>query len=108
LPLASALIAGSGAVYATDATEPISLEEVVVTAQKRTEDLQKVPISLQVLSSETLEQHQVSDFDDYAKLLPSVSFQSFGPGQSQLYFRGIAKRRGRPTRRFASGYGGLP
>ncbi len=66
------------------------LEEVVVTAQKRTEDLQKVPISLQVLNSETLEQHQVSSFDDYAKLLPSVSFQSFGPGQSQLYFRGIA------------------
>jgi outer membrane receptor protein involved in Fe transport len=90
MPLASALIAGGGAVYAADSTDTSTLEEVVVTAQKRTEDLQKVPISLQVLSSETLEQHQVSNFDDYAKLLPSVSFQSFGPGQSQLYFRGIA------------------
>ena len=41
----------------------------MVTAQKRSEDLQKVPISLQVLSGEKLEQLQVSDFDDYAKLL---------------------------------------
>ncbi len=90
IPLASALIASGSAAYAADATDTNTLEEVTVTAQKRTEDLQKVPISLQVLSSETLEQHQVSDFDDYAKLLPSVSFQSFGPGQSQLYFRGIA------------------
>jgi iron complex outermembrane recepter protein len=90
MPLASALIAGGGVAHGADATDTTMLEEVVVTAQKRTEDLQKVPISLQVLNSETLEQHQVSNFDDYAKLLPSVSFQSFGPGQSQLYFRGIA------------------
>jgi len=90
VPLASALAAGGA--HAADAADTSSstLEEVVVTAQKRTEDLQKVPISLTVLSSEVLEQHQVSDFDDYAKLLPSVSYQSFGPGQSQLYFRGIA------------------
>lgn len=90
VPLASALLASGGAAYAVDATDTGTLEEVVVTAQKRSEDLQKVPISLQVLSSETLEQHQVSNFDDYAKLLPSVSFQAAGPGQSQLYFRGIA------------------
>jgi iron complex outermembrane receptor protein len=67
-----------------------ALEEIVVTAQKRVEDLQKVPISITVLSGEKLEQLQVSSFDDYAKFLPSVSFQSNGPGQAQLYFRGIA------------------
>lgn len=94
MPLASALVAGGGIAggnmaHAADAADTNTLEEVVVTAQKRAEDLQKVPISLQVLSSETLEQHQVANFDDYAKLLPSVSYQSFGPGQSQLYFRGI-------------------
>ncbi|MDE2434921.1 MAG: TonB-dependent receptor [Sphingomonadales bacterium] len=63
--------------------------EIVVTAQKRSESIQKVPISLQALGAVTLEQHQVSNFDDYAKQLPSVSFQSFGPGQSQVFFRGI-------------------
>jgi outer membrane receptor protein involved in Fe transport len=75
--------------HAADAGDTGTLEEVVVTAQKRSEDLQKVPISLQVLTGQDLEQHQVTDFDSYAKLLPSVSFQSLGPGQSQLYFRGI-------------------
>lgn len=69
----------------TDAT----LDEVVVTAQRRSEDLQRVPISMQALEPETLEQHQVETFDDYQKLLPSVSFQSLGPGNSQLFFRGV-------------------
>ena len=90
IPLTSALIAGGGMTHAADATDTNTLEEVVVTAQKRSEDLQKVPISLQVLSGQDLEQHQVASFDDYAKLLPSVSFQSLGPGQSQIYFRGIS------------------
>ncbi|EGD58260.1 TonB-dependent receptor [Novosphingobium nitrogenifigens DSM 19370] len=63
--------------------------EIVVTAQKRSESIQHVPISLQALGSATIEQHQIQSFDDYAKQLPSVSFQSFGPGQSQLFFRGI-------------------
>ena len=64
--------------------------DIIVTATKRSESLQKVPISIQALGNVTLQQHQVASFDDYAKLLPSVSYQSFGPGQSQLYFRGIA------------------
>jgi iron complex outermembrane receptor protein len=89
MPLASTLLVG-GMAHAAEGTDTNTLEEVVVTAQKRTEDLQRVPISIEVLNSETLDQHQVSSFDDYAKMLPSVSFQSFGPGQSQLYFRGIA------------------
>ncbi len=89
VPLASALMAGGGIGHAAD-TDTTTLEEVVVTAQKRTEDLQKVPISLTVLSGKDLEEHQVTDFDDFAKLLPSVSYQSLGPGQSQIYFRGIA------------------
>ena len=89
MPLASALMAGASHA-ATDTADAGMLQEVVVTAQKRTEDLQKVPISIQVLGGEKLEQLQVSSFEDYAKFLPSVSFQTFGPGQAQLYFRGIA------------------
>jgi iron complex outermembrane recepter protein len=90
MPLASALIVGGGVAHSADTTDAGALQEIVVTAQKRTEDSQKVPISLQVLTGQNLEQHQVTDFDDFAKLLPSVSFQSFGPSQAQIYFRGIA------------------
>jgi outer membrane receptor protein involved in Fe transport len=67
----------------------VSDAEIVVTAQKRSENLQDVPISIQAFGGKKLDEHQVTSFDDYAKLLPSVSFQSFGPGQSQIYFRGV-------------------
>ena len=94
-PLASAMIAGSGiAIAADEAPEEGVLAEVVVTAQKRAEDLQKVPISLQVLSTEKLDQMQVHDLDDYAKLLPSVTYRSNGPGTAQLFFRGISSSGG--------------
>jgi iron complex outermembrane recepter protein len=63
--------------------------EIIVTATKRSESLQNVPISIQAFNTEKLSQNQVATFDDYAKLLPSVSFQSFGPGQSQIFFRGV-------------------
>jgi outer membrane receptor protein involved in Fe transport len=63
--------------------------EIIVTAQRRSESLQKVPVSLQALGEAALEKQNVASFDDYAKLLPSVSFQSFGPGQTSLSFRGI-------------------
>ena len=65
------------------------LEEVVVTAQKRMEDLQRVPVSIQALSTKKLEDLHVTDFESYAKYLPSLSFQTFGPGQAQLYVRGV-------------------
>src|ERR1700686_1620623 len=96
MPLASAMLAGGGLANAaaTADTAETTLEEVVVTAQKRSEDLQKVPISLQVLGGEKLEQLQVHDFDDYAKLLPSVSFRSQGPGQAEMFFRGISTSQG--------------
>ncbi len=66
-----------------------AVQEVIVTATKREENLQRVAVSVQALTPTILSQHQVSSSDDYIKLLPSVSFQSFGPGQSQIYFRGI-------------------
>ena len=63
--------------------------DIVVTAQRRSESIQRVPISMQALTSDTLAQRNVQSFDDYQKLLPSVAFQSLGPGSSQLFFRGI-------------------
>ncbi|HEY6482455.1 MAG TPA: TonB-dependent receptor [Steroidobacteraceae bacterium] len=66
------------------------LEEVVVTAQKRTENLQDVPLSIQAIGTQQLEQMNVTNFNDYAKLLPSVSFQDSGPSFEHVYMRGVA------------------
>ena len=66
-----------------------SLDEVVVTAQKRSENLQTVPISVQSIDSKHLEDLLVTSFDGYAKFLPSLSVQTYGPGQSNIYVRGV-------------------
>jgi len=71
-----------------------SLGEIVVTATRKQESLQKVPISVQALGMDKLEQHQVSNFTDYVGLLPSVSFDTLGPGRSNLFFRGISVNAG--------------
>ena len=69
---------------------PAGLEEIVVTAQKRVENLQAVPLSIQALGTERLEELQINAFDDYVKYLPSVSFTTLGPGFGLAYFRGVA------------------
>src|SRR6202050_2166219 len=89
VPVASALLICMNAAYAADSSDTTTLEEVVVTAQKRTENLQDVPISIQVLGTAKLEELHVTDFDDYVKYLPSVSFQTDGPGFEHTYIRGV-------------------
>jgi outer membrane receptor protein involved in Fe transport len=90
MPLATAAFACGSVAYAQQTETGGGLEEIIVTAQKRVEDVQKVPISIQVLGAEKLEQLQVANFVDYAKFMPSMSFQTLGPGQSQIYFRGVS------------------
>jgi iron complex outermembrane recepter protein len=68
----------------------LAISEVTVTAQRRTENVQNVPIAIQALTSETLTQLNVQTFDDYVKYVPSVSFKSNGPGQSVIYMRGLS------------------
>ena len=53
--------------------ETLRLEEVVVTASKRSESMQDVPISMTALGSEKLEQLNISGFEDYVMQMPSVS-----------------------------------
>jgi outer membrane receptor protein involved in Fe transport len=63
---------------------------IIVTAQKREQSLQDVPVSINVLDDETLEQRNIQGFNDYAFALPSVSFLALGPGQSEIFFRGLS------------------
>lgn len=73
-----------------------TLSVVNVTAQKRVENLQKVPISIGVLENDQLEALHVQNFNDYVKYLPSVTFQqggggiATGPGFATIYMRGVA------------------
>ncbi len=69
---------------------PVDEDVIVVTATKRSENLQDVPIAITALTTKTLEDTQVDSFDDYAKAIPSLSYKSSGPGSSNVYFRGVA------------------
>jgi iron complex outermembrane recepter protein len=90
IPIAT-LLAGAPIAMAQEvAQETGALEEVVVTAQKRAEDLQDVPLSITALSTARLEELGVKDFDDFAKFLPSLSYTTAGPGFARVYFRGVA------------------
>jgi iron complex outermembrane receptor protein len=75
---------------ATDISSSSVLEEVIVTARKRTENLQDVPISMAVFSSKDLQNLNISQFEDYATITPSISFVSAGPGTQTFVMRGVS------------------
>ncbi|MGE5563950.1 MAG: TonB-dependent receptor [Bacillota bacterium] len=64
--------------------------EIIITATKREENLQNVPISVQVLGTRKLDQLNISNFEQYTKQLPSVTFQTVQPGYTTVYIRGVA------------------
>jgi iron complex outermembrane recepter protein len=80
--------------YADDASKTPSasneISEITVTAQRRTQSTQDVPITLQVLTNELLTQLNVTTFDDFVKYLPNVTSAGSGPGQNNIYMRGLA------------------
>ncbi|MGI8931497.1 MAG: TonB-dependent receptor [Sphingomicrobium sp.] len=101
LLLASTMLLGSGAAFAQDtssgeqpsnsaARQDDEGDEIIVTATRRAESLQDVPIAITAITTKTLDDLQVDAFDDYARLVPSLSYKSAGPGSSNVYFRGVA------------------
>jgi iron complex outermembrane receptor protein len=99
-PLASAIAAvlagGVPAAYAASAADTGALDEIVVTAQKKSENMQDVPISIAVFDSAQLDKLHINNLDDYVKYSPSVSYvrsQGQGgngqPGTSHIYIRGV-------------------
>ncbi|MES2271297.1 MAG: TonB-dependent receptor [Pseudomonadota bacterium] len=88
--LASTMLCTSGIAYAQEPADTAGSDAIVVTAQRRTENLQDVPIAITAFGTEKLDQLQVQKFEDYARYLPSVSYQTSGPGSAKVYFRGVA------------------
>src|ERR1700679_3731829 len=71
-------------------TSSDGIQEITVTAQRRAENMQDVPITIQAMSAETLTQLTVATFDDFVKYLPNVTAASNGPGQGNIYMRGLS------------------
>jgi iron complex outermembrane receptor protein len=76
--------------HAADASSDNTLEEVIVTARKRAENLQDVPISIDVYTAKDLQNLAITQFEDYATMTPSISFISAGPGTQTFVMRGVS------------------
>ena len=87
--------------YALSQTE---LDEIVVTARKKAESLQDVPLSVSALRESSMEDLGVNVFEDYLLQLPSVTAGGAGPGTSTIYIRGLASTTPNLT---TAGVGGL-
>lgn len=94
-PIAAAVAAALSPTQAAQAqqndeakAENRALEEVVVTARKKSESIQDVPFSVQALSQETLEAMGAKAMEDYARFVPSVSVVTYNNSANVVVFRG--------------------
>jgi len=84
---------GASAALAADTTSGENsegLSEIVVTAQRRVENIQNVPITIQALTSETLAELHVVNLDEFIKYLPNVTQATNGPAQGDIFIRGLS------------------
>src|SRR5579864_6369832 len=82
--------AAQHAAFAADEETPsMGISEVVVTAQRRSESIQDVPITVQAITGDQLKQLNVVSFNDLLKYTPNVTFSGNGPGTGNIFLRGL-------------------
>src|ERR1700678_4576797 len=72
------------------ATDTDSIQEITVTAQRRSQSIQDVPITIQAITGDTLKQLNVQTFDDLLRYTPNVTFSGNGPGTGNIFMRGLS------------------
>lgn len=78
--------------------ESSGLEEIIVTAQRRQEDVKEVPASISVLGGAALENGHIEDLEDITRAVPGISFLAGGgPGLDNIELRGISSTSGSAT-----------
>jgi len=91
---AVSLAAPFGAAYAAEpavsAADSTTIEEITVSANRREERAQDVPMTIQAFSGQALADQHISTLDDLIKSTPNVSFANNGPGQGNIYMRGLS------------------
>src|SRR6266404_416792 len=90
LAVAAALAVAPPRALALEPADVSALQEIVVTARKRQENLQDVPLSIDVFTRKDMQNLGITGFDDYAQKVPSISFISEGPGTQLFVMRGVS------------------
>jgi outer membrane receptor protein involved in Fe transport len=73
----------------TAAGDNAGLAEVVVTSERRSENVQDVPITVQAITGAQLSQLNVTNFSDLLKYTPNVTYSGNGPGTGNIFMRGL-------------------
>jgi iron complex outermembrane receptor protein len=97
-PIAGEAATSGATAGAENAEVPGQLQEITVTAQKRTEDIKDIPFSVSAISGVDLQAHHVADYDDLTRALPGISFEAGpGPGLDTIEIRGVSSQSGSAT-----------
>src|SRR5271154_5544798 len=102
IALISSLPVDHHGIAAAVETGDLQLDDVVVTARKREENLRDVPVSIGVVEGAVIDNLKIQDMEDISRILPGISFTSHqngpaGPGQDNITVRGISSTVGNPT-----------
>ncbi len=76
-----------------------ALQEIIVSANKRVEDIKDVPISITAISGEELLEKRIQNYDDIARAVPGVNFNSVSgtEGTTNIEIRGVSSTSGSAT-----------
>ncbi len=83
-------VAHAATATAADTSDSEGIQEITVTAQRRTESIQDVPITIQAVTGDTLKQLNISSFNDLLRYTPNVTFSGNGPGTGNIFMRGLS------------------
>jgi iron complex outermembrane recepter protein len=98
VPLASEAAVRDAAASGEGESASGQLQEIIVTAQKRAEDIKDIPFSVSAISGAELMEHHVIDYDDITRTVPGMSFQAGpGPGLDNIEIRGVSSTSGSAT-----------
>ena len=96
--LAIASSAARAAEADADANSGVVISEIVITAQKRSEDIKTVPISVTALSGTAMQTEHIESFDDLSRAVPAVAFDSNATfGTTDIAIRGVSSQAGSAT-----------
>ncbi|GLX84562.1 TonB-dependent receptor [Thalassotalea loyana] len=88
--LTAAILSALGVSMPALANDIKEIETIEVTATKRAQSIQEVPVAVSALSGDAMDNLGIDNFQDYVEFLPNVVFQGTGPGQNEVYIRGAA------------------
>ena len=87
---AAIAVALSGGAATAQEEQGRFIEEITVTATKRAQPMQDIPVSISAMTGDMIDELGVDNFEEYVQYLPNVVWTGRGPGQAELYIRGTA------------------